>query len=90
MCLLRVPSKVALEGCIAGPAEHRAADGAPGGDDDVDAAVGVRVAFSSAVVVVVVEVRILPDDEGFVETVKVATGVVLAVSAVREGLLVAV
>ena len=51
VCLFRVPSKVALEGCIAGPAEYRAADGAPGGDDDVDAAVGVGVAFSSAVVV---------------------------------------
>lgn len=38
----------------------------------------------------VIEVRILPDDEGFVETVKMATGVVLAVPAVGEGFLVAV
>lgn len=81
---------VALEGGAAAPAEHGAADGAPGGDDDVDAAVDVWVLCGDGggVCAGQVERRVLPDTQGLVERVEAVAGV--ALGAEREGGLAAV
>lgn len=87
---------VTLESRAAAPAQYGAADGAPGRDDDVDAAVDVWV-FDLGLVLVLVcvvvwrrlEMRVLPDTEGFVERVE-AVAAVVALSAERERRLSAV
>ena len=88
--LLGVAPQIALEGGARGPAGDGAADGTPGGHDDVDAAVGVGVLARrrwggglrgpSGV---------LPDDKGFIEGVEaVASGAVQGTEGKR--LLVAI
>ena len=87
--MFRITSQIPLKRCPGAPAHDSAADGAPGGDDDVDAAVGVWV-FGSRVGGEVSGLAwpglVLPDHEGLVE------GVEARASGVRgdkwEGLLV--
>lgn len=80
---LRIPPQVPLKGCVAGPAEHGATNCSPGGDDNVDAAVGVVILCS--LIGWLIWVRVLPHDECFIERVEVVFPI--AVAAVGQGLL---
>lgn len=75
--LLRVASQVTLERGAGRPSGYGAANRAPRRDDDVDAAMGVRVLggrVRDQIVHARGPVRVLPHDQGFIQAVEAVPG----------------